>query len=84
MRTLHDGGEQRIQLIGDTGQRRVDNRRSKAFGGSSLNDLRNVVPIGGAGDAGASKFEHKPWLRWIELLGSDCLIVLKYIAQFFL
>jgi hypothetical protein len=38
---------------------------AELIGDAALKDLRNVVPIGGAGHTGAAEFEHKPSLATV-------------------
>jgi hypothetical protein len=40
---------------------------AETIGNASAKYLRNVVPIRGAGHAGAAEFEHKPSLRFVKL-----------------
>src|ERR1700719_5400093 len=47
----------------------MDDYRTKVLGDAQPQNLRNVVPIGGAGHAGAAEFEHKPSLCFVWLRG---------------
>jgi hypothetical protein len=76
----------------------MNDHRAEAFGRALGKHLRDVVPVGGIGDARAAEFEHKPLsidqqggrhvikvprsLTRVQRQEATILVVLEYFAQF--
>ena len=86
VRCRHCGAEQRLETVGDSGERRMNDHRPQGGGDTGSDDTRDIVPIGCRGHARAPELEHDPSLTIFRHSGERRdleLIVFENVAQFF-